>query len=101
MAKTSMIVKNEKRRALERKYRERRKVLLATIRNPKTSDEDREAAYSRLRSLPRNSAAIRIRNRCSVSGRSRGFESFFGLSRMAFREMALNGLIPGVRKSSW
>ncbi|MGQ0766813.1 MAG: 30S ribosomal protein S14 [Gemmatimonadota bacterium] len=101
MAKTSMIVKNEKRRALERKYREKRKALLATIRNPKTSDEDREAAYGKLRRFPRNSAAIRIRNRCSVSGRSRGYESFFGLSRMAFREMALNGFIPGVRKSSW
>jgi small subunit ribosomal protein S14 len=101
MAKTSMKVKNEQRRALERKYREKRKALVAIVKNPRTSDDAREAAYSKLRKLPRNSARIRIRNRCSMSGRSRGYESFFGLSRMALRDMALNGLIPGVRKASW
>jgi small subunit ribosomal protein S14 len=101
MAKTSMVVKNEERKVLEKRYREKRRALRATIRNPKTSDEDREAAYSKLRKLPRNSAAVRIRNRCSMSGRSRGYEGFFGLGRMAMREMALNGLIPGVRKASW
>jgi small subunit ribosomal protein S14 len=101
MAKTSMKVKNERRRALERKYRERRKALVAIVKNPRTNDDAREAAYSKLRKLPRNSAAVRIRNRCSMSGRSRGYEGFFGLSRMALREMALNGFLPGVRKSSW
>ena len=101
MAKTSKIVRNEQRKVLVNRYRERRKVLLAVIRNPATSDTDREAAYARLRKLPRNSSAVRIRNRCSMSGRSRGYEGFFGLSRMALRDMALNGLIPGVRKASW
>jgi small subunit ribosomal protein S14 len=101
MAKTSKIVKNEQRKVLVNRYRERRKALVAVIRNPATSDADREAAYARLRKLPRNSSAVRIRNRCSMSGRSRGYEGFFGLSRMALREMALNGLIPGVRKASW
>lgn len=101
MAKTSMKVKNEERKALERRYRERRKALLAIVKDPKSTPEARDAAYSKLRKLPRNSSAVRIRNRCSMSGRSRGYEGFFGLSRMALREMALNGLIPGVRKASW
>ncbi len=101
MAKTSKLVKNAERKVLITKYREKRKALLAIVKNPKTTDEAREAAYSKLRKLPRNSSATRYRNRCSMSGRSRGFEGFFGLGRMAFREMALNGLIPGVRKASW
>lgn len=101
MAKTSKIVKNDERKVLVSRYRERRKALLAIIKNPQTSDADRDAAYSKLRKLPRNSSAVRIRNRCSMSGRSRGYEGFFGLGRMAMRDMALNGLIPGVRKASW
>lgn len=101
MAKTSKIVKNEQRKALVARHAERRRALLATIKNPKTTDEEREAAYSKLRKLPRNSSRIRIRNRCSMSGRARGYEGYFGLSRLALREMALNGLIPGVRKASW
>jgi small subunit ribosomal protein S14 len=101
MAKTSKMVKNAERKALSAKYREKRKALQAIIKNPKTTDEAREAAYSKLRKLPRNSSATRIRNRCSMSGRARGYEGFFGLSRLALREMALNGLIPGVRKASW
>jgi small subunit ribosomal protein S14 len=101
MAKTSKIVKNDERVVLTARYREKRKQLQAIIRNPRSTDAQREAAYSRLRKLPRNSSATRIRNRCSMSGRSRGYEGFFGLSRMALRDMALNGLIPGVRKASW
>lgn len=101
MAKTSKIVKNEERKVLVARHAEKRRALLATIKNPKTSDEEREAAYSKLRKLPRNSSRTRIRNRCSMSGRARGYEGYFGLSRLALREMALNGLIPGVRKASW
>ncbi len=101
MAKTSKIVKNDERKELQLRYRERRKTLSAIIRNPRSTDAEREAAYSKLRKLPRNSSATRIRNRCAMSGRSRGYEGFFGLSRMALRDMALNGLIPGVRKASW
>lgn len=101
MAKTSKIVKNEERKALTARYREKRKALLAIVKNPKSTDAQREAAYRKLRKLPRNSSRVRIRNRCSMTGRSRGYEGFFGLGRMAMREMALNGLIPGVRKSSW
>ncbi len=101
MAKTSKIVKNEERKVLVARHAEKRRALLATIKNPKTSDEEREAAYSKLRKMPRNSSKVRIRNRCSMTGRARGYEGYFGLSRLALREMALNGLIPGVRKASW
>ncbi|GMV10915.1 MAG: 30S ribosomal protein S14 [Gemmatimonadota bacterium] len=101
MAKTSKIVKNEERKVLVARHAEKRRALLATIKNPKTTDEEREAAYSKLRELPRNSSRTRIRNRCSMTGRARGYEGYFGLSRLALREMALNGLIPGVRKASW
>jgi small subunit ribosomal protein S14 len=101
MAKTSKIVKNEMRRVIVARYATKRAQLKAIIRNPKTSDEDRNAAYASLRKLPRNSSAIRIRNRCSFSGRPRGFLRQFGLSRIALRDMALMGLIPGVKKASW
>src|SRR5512145_3133898 len=101
MAKTSAVQRNERRKELVAKYAAKRRELAATIRNPKTSPEARAQAYSKMRKLPRNSARIRIRNRCSMSGRPRGFEGFFGLSRIALRDMALQGLLPGVRKASW
>ncbi|MGH7695242.1 MAG: 30S ribosomal protein S14 [Gemmatimonadaceae bacterium] len=101
MAKTSKKVKNEQRAELVKRYGAKRKALREKIRNPKTSDEARAKAYAQLRDLPRNSAAIRLRNRCAMTGRSRGFVRAFGLSRMAMRDMALNGLLPGVRKASW
>jgi small subunit ribosomal protein S14 len=101
MAKTSKVVKNEERIALSAKYREKRRQLQAIVKNPRSTDAQREAAYAKLRKLPRNSASTRVRNRCSMTGRARGYEGFFGLSRMALRDMALQGLIPGVRKASW
>ena len=101
MAKTSKIQRNEQRKVLVARYAERRRELKATIRNPQTSDADREAAYKALRKLPRDSSAVRVRNRCSITGRPRGYVSHFGLSRNMFRDMALNGFIPGVRKASW
>ena len=101
MAKTSKTVKNEERKVLVARYAEKRRALLAIIKNPKTGDAEREAAYSKLRKMPRNSSRVRIRSRCSMTGRARGYEGYFGLSRLALREMALNGLIPGVRKASW
>ncbi len=101
MAKTSKIQRNELRKQLVARHQARRKELVAIVKNPRTSPEDRATAYSRLRKLPRNSSRIRIRNRCSMSGRARGYEGFFGLSRIALRDMALQGLLPGVRKASW
>lgn len=101
MAKTSKKVKNEQRAELVKRYAAKRKALREKIRNPKTSDDARAKAYAQLRDLPRNSSSIRLRNRCTMTGRSRGFVRAFGLSRMAMRDMALNGLLPGVRKASW
>jgi small subunit ribosomal protein S14 len=101
MAKTSAVVRNERRKKLSARYAAKRKELVTLIKNPKTSPDARAQAYAKLRKLPRNSSRIRIRNRCAMSGRPRGYEGFFGLSRIALREMALNGLLPGVRKASW
>jgi small subunit ribosomal protein S14 len=101
MAKKSTIEKNDRRKKLATRYAAKRKALKAVIQNPKSTMEEKQAAQSGLQKLPRNSAKERIRHRCSMTGRSRGNLKEFGLSRIAFREMALNGLIPGVRKASW
>ena len=101
MAKKSTIEKNERRKAMALKAIAKRKALADTVRSVKASDEEKRAAQVALQKLPRNSAMIRIRNRCQMTGRSRGYVRTFGLSRIAFREMALQGLIPGVRKASW
>ena len=71
------------------------------VRSPKASEDEKRAAQVALQKLPRNGAKARIRNRCQMSGRSRGYVAMFGLSRIAFRDMSLQGLIPGVRKASW
>jgi small subunit ribosomal protein S14 len=101
MAKTSKLARNAQRQELVARYAERRAALKAIIRNENSTPEARADAYAKLRKLPRDSSAVRIRNRCSMSGRPRAFVRQFGLSRIALREMALNGLIPGVRKASW
>ena len=71
------------------------------IKSPNSSPEEREAAVARLDKLPKSSSRIRVRNRCFKTGRPRGVISRFKLSRLSFREMALNGEIPGVTKASW
>ena len=101
MAKTSKLAKNEQRRELVARHAQKRAQLKAVIRNPKSTEEEKAAAYAALRKMPRDSSAVRIRNRCAMSGRPRAFLRHFGLSRIALRDMALNGLIPGVRKASW
>jgi small subunit ribosomal protein S14 len=101
MPKTSAINRNEKRKALTAKYAPLRAELKAILANPATSDEEFFAAQKKLQKLPRNSSKIRIRNRCAMSGRPRAFIRKFGVSRITFRELALNGKIPGVTKSSW
>ena len=101
MAKTSKIVKNEERKAIVARYAEKRAALRAVIDSVTTSDAEKQEAYNKLRKLPRDSSKTRIRNRCSMTGRPRAYLRQFGLSRITFREMALQGLIPGVRKASW
>jgi small subunit ribosomal protein S14 len=101
MPKTSAIQKNEKRKRLVEKYAKVRAELKAVLANPATTDEQFFAAQTKLQKLPKNSARIRIRNRCSMSGRPRGYKRKYGVSRIQFRELALAGKIPGVIKSSW
>jgi small subunit ribosomal protein S14 len=101
MAKKSSIEKNNRRIRLVEKYAAKRAELKAILANPESSDEDFFTAQRKLSKLPRNSSKIRIRNRCAITGRPRAFIRRFGLSRLTFREMALEGQIPGVVKSSW
>ena len=101
MAKKSSIEKNDRRKRMALQHQTKRKALKGVVRDPKATDAQKRAAQVGLQRLPRNSAPERIRNRCSMTGRARGYVRMFGLSRIAFREMALMGLIPGVRKASW
>jgi small subunit ribosomal protein S14 len=101
MPKTSAIDKNEKRKQLVAKFAPLRAELKAVLANPATTDEQFFAAQKRLQKLPKNSSPIRVRNRCSLSGRPRAYIGKFGVSRITFRELALAGKIPGVTKSSW
>ncbi|MBP6869552.1 30S ribosomal protein S14 [Candidatus Babeliales bacterium] len=101
MAKKSSVEKNNKRIRMVELYKERRAVLKKATVDLSLSLEDRMAAQAKLSDLPKNSSAVRIRNRCSQTGRARGFLRFFGVSRIVFRELASAGLLPGVRKASW
>ena len=101
MAKTSKVIKNEKRKQLVAKYADKRAALKATIISQTATPEEKEAAGRALRKLPRDSSATRVRNRCAMTGRPRAYLRQFGLSRVTFREMALQGLLPGVTKASW
>lgn len=101
MAKTSKIVRNEQRKALVAKFAVKRAALKEILRKRDTPLAERQLARQQLQSLPANSVACRIRNRCAVTGRPRGYYSKFGLSRLALRELALRGELPGVVKASW
>ena len=101
MAKKSKVVKNLQRIELSKRYSKRRADLLNKIKDENLSYEEKQEFRLKLEKLPKNSNKIRIRNRCSLTGRPRGVYRKFGLSRITFREMALQGLIPGVTKASW
>ena len=101
MAKKSKIVREKKLLRNVEKYAQKRAELKSIISNINTSIEEREMAVMKLDKLPRSSSRIRIRNRCFITGRPRGVLRRFKLSRLSFREMALNGEIPGVTKASW
>jgi small subunit ribosomal protein S14 len=100
MAKKSMIEREKKRQGLVAKYAQKREALKEQIVGA-ASQEERMDLHRQLQRLPRNSAPNRVRNRCWVTGRSRGYFRDFGLSRHVLREMAHEGLLPGVTKSSW
>jgi small subunit ribosomal protein S14 len=89
MAKKSIVARQAKREKLVLKFAQKRKAL-------------KEAGdYAALDLLPKNASPVRLKNRCQITGRPRGYMRYFGLSRIMFRDMALNGLIPGVKKASW
>lgn len=101
MAKKSSVEKNNKRMRMVEQYKDRRMTLKKATVDLSLTLEERMAAQAKLSDLPKNSSAVRVRNRCSQTGRPRGFIRFFGVSRIVFRELALAGLLPGVRKASW
>ena len=101
MAKKSAIEKNKHRRQLAKKFANKRAALKAMAKDEALSLEERFQARLKLAELPRNGAAIRIRNRCEVTGRPRGFYRKLKMSRIALRELGNQGLVPGLVKSSW
>lgn len=101
MAKKSMVERNKKRERLTKRYAAKRAELKAVIDNRETSPEDRFQAAMALAKLPRNGAKVRIRNRCQVTGRSRGYYRKLKMSRIALRQLASFGQIPGMTKASW
>jgi small subunit ribosomal protein S14 len=101
MAKKSSIEKNNRRQQLVKKYAAKRARLKAIAGDTSKPMEERFAAQLKLAELPRNSARVRVRNRCQVTGRSRAYYRKLGMSRVALRELASQGLIPGMVKSSW
>ncbi len=101
MAKKSSVEKQKRREKLVNLKWNKRQELKKKILNPFISEEEREEAKIALNKLPKNSSPIRLRNRCKLTGRCRGYLRKFKVSRITFREMASNGLIPGVTKSSW
>ena len=101
MAKTSAIQKNLKRMKLVKKYANKRAALKKIIKNKKLELSERFAAQLKLNKLPKNSSKIRVRNRCEVSGRPHGVYRKLKISRIALRQLGLQGKIPGMVKSSW
>jgi small subunit ribosomal protein S14 len=101
MATKAKVNHNNYRKELVDRYRSQRIELRAKSKDMSLSEEERVAARKKLQSLPRNSAEVRYRVRCAVTGRPRGNFRKFELCRVKFRELALAGLIPGVTKSSW
>lgn len=101
MAKVSMIERNEKRRRMAKRDANKREKLKAIIKNKDLPADERFQAMMKLAELPRNGAKIRIRNRCALTGRPRAYYRKLNLSRIALRDLASRGELPGVTKSSW
>ena len=101
MAKTSMVNREEKRAKLVKRYAAKRARLKEIIRKPTSTPAEREAAVAQLQALPRDSSKIRQRNRCQITGRSRGVYRKFGLARQKLREATMRGEIPGLGMASW
>lgn len=101
MAKESKLVKNAERQRLVVLHAKRRAELVAVIKDGNASAEAKDQAYWRLGKMPRDASPTRFRNRCQITGRPRGYIRDFGVSRIKFRELAVQGMLPGVKKASW
>lgn len=101
MAKVSMIQRDRKRQRMVNRYAKRRAAARAVIKNPGSTLEERMAAQETLQKMPRDASPMRLRNRCGITGRPRGYYRRFGLGRNKLREAAMRGDIPGLTKSSW
>ncbi len=101
MAKKSSINKNEKRKAMVKRYAPKFAKLRAIANDKKADENDRLMARLKMSALPRNANPTRVRNRCAVTGRPRAYYRKFGLARVMLRDLAVRGMIPGVTKSSW
>lgn len=101
MARRCMIEKGKDRFALVKKFKARRSEYRAIIRDKNASLDEKFMAQEKMQSLPRDSNRCRLRNRCLITGRARGVYSRFGLGRNKLRELAMSGMIPGLRKASW
>ena len=101
VAKKSQIHRQKKRELLVQKYAEKRSMLKRQAKDQSLSQEERQQAQLELSQLPRNASPVRLSSRCMVTGRSRGVYREFRLSRITFREMALEGKLPGIKKASW
>lgn len=101
MAKTNMVEREKRRVQVATKYAVKRAELKETIRNPKSTPEQKMAAQASLQRLPRDASPTRQRKRCQITGRSRGVYRKFGLGRSKIREVAMRGEIPGLGKASW
>ena len=101
MAKKSQVLRDKKREKLIAKYADKRKELRARLNDPEVSVDEKLEVQKQFAKLPRNSCPTRLNRRCRVSGRARGYYRKFGISRIALRDLALSGQLPGVRKSSW
>lgn len=101
MAKKSSVEKQKKREKLVKNNWEKRQHLKKIILNMDLSDEERMQAVNKLNAMKKNSSPVRLRNRCSMTGRCRGFLRKFKMSRICFRELSSQGIIPGITKASW
>lgn len=101
MAKKSMIAREAKRIATAKRYAAKRAEYRRVIRSPGSTDDERQAAQTKLQGLPRNASPVRQRNRCAITGRPHGYYRKFGLARNKLREATMRGEIPGLSKASW
>ena len=101
MAKQSQVLRDRRRKQLIEKYAEKRAKLRKVLKDANASIDEKLEAQEKFAKLPRNSCPTRLKRRCEVTGRARGYYRKFGISRIALRELALRGMLPGMRKSSW